>query len=237
MAIKSKRALMVAQDNLPKKLLYWSSAIFLIKSLIAINISANYFNIKSAPFLIDNIWLGADGENYLAGYGSLLSDGVFSKEGILNYWPAGYPLVIFSLSIFGKSWVLTTLSIFQTLIYAYAVYFFSKQLARTRIRKYSFLVFLLISLNPTLALSSIVIGYESLTASGFLLAIGIIIKDFVEKNEKKFLINLILASAIFGLMSFMQPRLIVAGIVVNLLWIFNRKGLRIAYLFVALSWL
>ena len=38
MASKSKRALMVAQDNLPKKLLYWSSAIFLIKFIIAINI-------------------------------------------------------------------------------------------------------------------------------------------------------------------------------------------------------
>ena len=235
MASKSKRALMPAQDNLPKKLLYWSGAIFLMKFLIVINISTYYFNVKGAPFLIDNIWLGADGENYLTGYVSLLSDGVFSKEGILNYWPAGYPLVIFFLTIFGKSWVLTTLSIFQTLIYACAVYFFSKQLARTRIRKYSFLVFLLISLNPTLALSSIVIGYESLTASGFLLAIGIIIKDFVEKNEKKFLINLILTSTIFGLMSFMQPRLIIAGIVVNLLWIFNRKGLKIAYLFVALS--
>jgi hypothetical protein len=86
-----------------------------------------------------------------------------------------------------------------------------------------------------LALSSIVIGYESLTASGFLLAIGIIIKDFVEKNEKKFLINLILTSVILGLMSFMQPRLIIAGIVVNLFWIFNRKGLKIACLFLALS--
>ena len=235
MASKSKRALMVTQDNLPKKLLYWSSALFLIKCIIAISISASYFKVKNVPFLIDNIWMGADGENYLTGYVSLLSDGVFSKEGILNYWPAGYPLVIFFLTIFGKSWVLTTLSIFQTLINAYAIYFFSKQLARTKLRKYSFLVFLLISLNPTLALSSIVIGYESLTASGFLLTIAIIIKDFVEKNERKFLINLILASAIFGLMSFMQPRLIVAGIVVNLLWIFHRKGRRIAYLFVALS--
>ena len=145
MASKSKRALMLAQDNIPKKLLYWSSAIVLIKFMIAVNISAFYFKVKDLPFLIDNIWLGADGENYFTGYVSLLSEGVFSKEGILNYWPAGYPLVIFFLTVFGKSWALTTLSIFQTLIYAYAVYFFSTQLARTRLRKYCFLVFLLIS--------------------------------------------------------------------------------------------
>ena len=222
-------------SNVEQKLKYGSVAILIFKIAIISRISAFNFNVSGEPFSIDGAWLGADGENYLTGFKALVSQGVYSDDGILNYWPAGYPLILYFLTLFGKSWVLTTLSIFQTLIYAYAVYFFSKQLARTRIKKYSFLVFLLISLNPTLALSSIVIGYESLTASGFLLAIGIIIKDFVEKNEKKFHINLILTSAIFGLMSFMQPRLIVAGIVVNLLWIFNRKGLKIAYLFVALS--
>ena len=235
MSKKNKNRNTQTLSNLEQKLKYGSLAILIFKIAIIFRISAFNFNVSGEPFLIDGAWLGADGENYLTGFKALISQGVYSEAGILNYWPAGYPLVLYSLTLFGKSWVLTTLSIFQTLIYAYAVYFFSKQLARTRIRKYAFLVFLLISLNPTLALSSIVIGYESLTASGFLLAIGIIIKDFVEKNEKKFLINLILTSAIFGLMSFMQPRLIVAGIVVNLLWIFNRKGLRIAYLFVALS--
>ena len=222
-------------SNVEQKLKYGSVAILIFKIAIISRISAFNFKVSGEPFLIDGAWLGADGENYLTGFKALVSQGVYSEAGILNYWPAGYPLILYFLTLFGKSWVLTTLSIFQTLIYAYAVYFFSKQLSRTRIKKYSFLVFLLISLNPTLALSSIVIGYESLTASGFLLAIGIIIKDFVEKNERKFLINVIITSVIFGLMSFMQPRLIVAGIVVNLLWIFNRKGLKIAYLFVALS--
>ena len=235
MSKKNKNRNTQTLSNLEQKLKYGSLAILIFKIAIIFRISAFNFNVSGEPFLIDGAWLGADGENYLTGFKALISQGVYSEAGILNYWPAGYPLVLYSLTLFGKSWVLTTLSIFQTLIYAYAVYFFSKQLARTRIKKYSFLVFLLISLNPTLALSSIVIGYESLTASGFLLAIGIIIKDFVEKNEKKFLINLILTSTTFGLMSFMQPRLIIAGIVVNLLWIFNRKGLKIAYLFVALS--
>ena len=222
-------------SNLEQKLKYGSVAILIFKIAIISRISAFNFNVSGEPFLIDGAWLGADGENYLTGFKALVNQGVYSEAGILNYWPAGYPLVLFFLTVFGKSWVLTTLSIFQTLVYVYGVYFFSKQLARTRLRKYSFLVFLLISLNPTLALSSIVIGYESLTASGFLLAIGIIIKDIVEKNERKFLINLIMTSAIFGLMSFMQPRLIVAGIAINLLWVFSRKGLKIAYLFVALS--
>ena len=222
-------------SNLEQKLKYGSVVILIFKFAIISRISAFNFNVSGEPFLIDGAWLGADGENYLTGFKALMNQGIYSEAGILNYWPAGYPLVLFFLSVFGKSWILTTLSIFQTLIYAYAVYFFSKQLARTRLSKYSFLVFLLISLNPTLALSSIVVGYESLTASGFLLAIGIIIKDFVEKNERNLLVNLIITSAIFGLMSFMQPRLIVSGIAINLLWVLIRKELKIAYLFVVLS--
>ena len=46
--------------------------------------------------------------------------------------------------------------------------------------------FLLILLNPTLSLSSLVIGYESLTASGFIVMFTIIIKDLLEKNNKYF---------------------------------------------------
>ena len=37
--------------------------------------------------------------------------------------------------------------------------------------------------NPTLSLSSISVGYESLAASGSLLALGIVIKDFIDKKE------------------------------------------------------
>ena len=78
------------------------------------------------PIIIsDGAWLGADGENYLTGFTGLIRDGVFSKEGILNYWPAGYPLVILFLSLLGKSWVLTSLSVFQSIIFSYAAYFFA----------------------------------------------------------------------------------------------------------------
>jgi hypothetical protein len=235
MASKSKRASSLAKENIPRKLLYWSGALFLIKVMIAINISAYTFPVKGESFLLDNIWLGADGENYLTGYVSLLGEGVFSKEGILNYWPAGYPLVIYFLTLFGESWVLTSLSIFQTLVFSFALYFFTSQLTRTRLRKYALFVFFFISLNPTLSLSSIVIGYESLTASGFLLILGLIVKDFVEKNQRRFLLYLIINSSIVGLMSFMQPRLIVAGLILNLLWIITRVGLKSAPILVTIS--
>jgi hypothetical protein len=206
--------------------MYFAIIVFFIKIIISFNIPAFNIEVNGKPFLVDGIWLGADGENYLKGFDALVRDGIFSSEGILNYWPAGYPLVVLFLSLLGKSWVLTSLAISQSLFFSFSAYYFVAQLYRTRLKNYSFLVLLLILLNPTLSLSSLAIGYESFTASGFLFAISLIIKDLVEKNDKTFVKYLVINSLIFGLLTFMQPRLIVSGLLINLLWIFVRKGRR-----------
>ena len=235
MASKSKRARMAPQRNLSKTFMYWAIAVWIIKLLIIARIQAASYEIGGKPYLIDGAWLGADGENYLTGFTGLIRDGVFSKEGILNYWPAGYPLVILFLSLFGKSWVLTSLSVFQSMIFSYSVYFFASQLAKTRLKKFAYLVFILIILNPTLSLSSIAIGYESLTASGFLITAGLIIKDLIEKDDKKLIKYLVVSAVIFGLMSFMQPRLIISGIFITILWILTRKGVKAGSILVIVS--
>jgi hypothetical protein len=234
-ASKSKRLRTLPQKNLAKTFMHWAIALLVIKLIIIARIQAFNFEISGKPFLIDGAWLGADGENYLTAFNGLIRDGVFSKEGILNYWPAGYPLVILFLSIFGKSWVLTSLAVFQSAIFSYAVYLFASQLLRTRLKKFAYLVFILIILNPTLSLSSIAVGYESLTASGFLIAGGLIIKDFIEKDNIKFIKYLLINSMIFGLLTFMQPRLIVPGILINLFWILIRKGVKAGLLLAIIS--
>ena len=235
MASKSKRARMSPERDLSKSFLYWAIAVFIIKLGIIFRIEGINAGSGDRVYFVDGAWLGADGENYLMGYNALLRDGIFSPESILNYWPAGYPLLILCLSILGKSWVLTTLSIVQSLIFSYAVYFFAKELSKTRLKKFAYLTLLLTLFNPTLSLSSIAIGYESLTASGLLLCVGLVIKSFVEKDNKKFVRYLILSSAIFGLLSFVQPRLLLTGIVVNLLWIFVWKGLKAGAPMLAMS--
>ena len=178
MASKSQRARMAPQQNLQRKFMYWAVAVLLIKLAIIFRIQGMNAGSGDRVYFVDGAWLGADGENYLMGYNALLKDGIFSPESILNYWPAGYPLVIFFLSILGKSWALTTLSIVQSAIFSYAAYFFATQISKTRLKKFSFLAFILILFNPTLSLSSIAIGYESFTASGLLIVVALIIKDF-----------------------------------------------------------
>ena len=230
MASKSKQARLAPKRNISRALLYWAISVFIIKLIIIFNIPAGVQTSGNNSYQIDGIWLGADGENYLKGYFGLLKDGVFSTENLLSYWPAGYPLVILLLSLIGKSFVLTTLSIIQSIIYSFAAYFFASQLAKTRLRKFTNLVFAMILLNPTLSLSSIAIGYESLTASGYLIVVGLIIKDFIQKDDSKLLKYVVISSIVVGSMSFMQPRLIVSGILINLIWILIRKPIKSSHL-------
>ena len=235
MASKSKRAGMAPVRNLSKTFLYWAIAVFVVKLLIIFNIQGGNIEIGGRLFFLDGAWLGADGENYLKGYEALSREGLFSKEAILNYWPAGYPLVILLLSLLGKSWVLTTLSIVQSLIFSYSVYFFATELFKTKLKKFSYLVLLLILFNPTLSLSSIAVGYESLTASGLLLCVGLVVRSFISKNDREFFKYLIISSVIFGLLAFVQPRLILTGLLINLVWIIVWKRAKSSALLVALS--
>jgi hypothetical protein len=235
MASKSKRARMAPVQDFSRRFLYWAIAVFIIKLGIIFRIEGINAGSVNRVYFVDGAWLGADGENYLMGYNALLKDGIFSPESILNYWPAGYPLLILFLSILGKSWVLTTLSIVQSLVFSYAVYFFAKQLYKTRLKKFAYLTLMLILFNPTLSLSSIAVGYESFTASGLLLCVGLVIKSFVKKDNKKFVKYLSISSAIFGILSFVQPRLLLTGILINLAWIIVWRGFKAGALMVALS--
>ena len=147
MASKSKRARLKPEKDLTRTFLTWSLGMLVVKLITIFTITAGYIEISGKPFLVDGAWLGADGENYLKGFEGLLRDGIFSKEGILNYWPAGYPLVLLFLSFFGSTWALTTLTIFQSALFSFATYLFAVQLSKTRLKKYSYLTFIFILLK------------------------------------------------------------------------------------------
>jgi hypothetical protein len=222
MASKSKISRTTQQKNPVKSFAYWAIGVFILKLIIISNITGG-------------AWYAADGVNYVKGVEALINEGIFSTENNLTYWPAGYPLFTYLLTIFGTSWVLTTLVIVQSALFSFSTYFFAKQILITRLKKYAYLAFILILLNPTLSLSSLSIGYESIAASGSLLILGIIIKDLEEKNESKFLTYLIYVSAISGFLGFIQPRLLVAGVLVSFIWILRRKSRKLVPIFLISS--
>ena len=217
MASKSKRLRQERGISPLKKIKVISFILIFIKLLIIWRITN--LPISQAQ---GHIWLGADGENYLKGVDGLISDGFFSKADILNYWPAGYPLIIYVMTFLGKSWALTLLSIVQSIVFAYAAYFFAKELQISRLRKFALLSFLIISLNPTLSLNSMAVGYESLAASCLLIVASLILKDVRLFNKKETTKNLLKISLILSFVSFMQPRFLLTSFVVIIFWLFYR---------------
>lgn len=166
-------------------------------------------------------WYGADGENYVAGVDGLLKDGLFSQAGVLSYWPAGYPILIWPLAALSISKFVYLLSFLQSLFFAFSTWHFTNQLRRSILKKYALLSSILISFNPTLSLSTLAIGYELPVASCLILVSSLILKNHLEKNSSPSKYLIFAVGAILSLANFMQPRIILIGVFMILIWIFS----------------
>ncbi len=199
------KAKVKAVKNLRLKLFLIPAIAFLIKLIIIAKIQGH-------------AWYGADTENYFNSLDGLKKDGIFSQVTNLHYWPAGYPILLWIFSAVHSAWLLPITAIWQSLLYFAGCAFFVDQLRLTRLVRYSFYVALILSFNPTLALNTIALGYELPTAALLLLAVGFMIQSYLSKSEKTLTPPLIWASIAIAFASFMQPRLLLIGFVLLLIW-------------------
>ncbi len=169
-------------------------------------------------------WLGADGESYLSGADGLRQDGYFSEKGVLSYWPAGYPILIWLISKISLSQTVSLISFAQSIFYAYASYYFVMQLRGTKLQPYMFVIGLALAFNPTLSLSSLVVGYESPIASCMLMVVGLIMKSQKSGHDRQFILRIVAVGFFSALATFMQPRWILTSIVIAGLWALITKG-------------
>ena len=172
-------------------------------------------------------WLGADGENYFSGVDGLLADGYLSDKSILSYWPAGYPILLWGLAKISVTQIIWLISITQTLFYAYASYYFVKQLRDTKLRPYLFLIGLILAINPTLSLSSMAVGYESPIAACMLMVVGLIIKSLQSPNDRRLVIRVLGVGGFSALATFMQPRWLLTSIVIAVVWALMTKSRKV----------
>jgi hypothetical protein len=208
LASKSKRNLKI-KAQAKKKIEFYIYAIPLAAFLIKLIVMAN------TP---DHGWLGADGESYMSGVDGLISQGYFSNKESLSYFPAGYPILIWLLtkvSLINLKWLI---SLTQSFFYAYSSFYFAKQVSRTSLRKWIIPILVIISFNPTLSLSSMLVGYEKPIASCMLMTIGLIIKFKSAKTGTRYL-HLICGVGFFAaLASLMQPRWILTSVIISAIW-------------------
>ena len=81
-------------SSIDAKFFYLSLGVFVIKLFLILNIQGANVNLQNGDsYYVDGIWPGADAENYISAYKSLLRDGIFSSDRLLHYWPSGYPIL------------------------------------------------------------------------------------------------------------------------------------------------
>jgi hypothetical protein len=205
------------------------------KKLLAIPLVALLIKLVTIGNIPGHIWLGADGENYITGLEALIKDGIFSTEHLLSYWPAGYPLLMYVFSKLSVEQTLVITVVLQSIFYAFASWYFARQISRTKVRRFSFLIAFLIAFNPTLSLSTITIGYESISASIFIIATGLFISEFLNRDECVFTWKSITAAGLLSLSSFVQPRFVLSAFLFLLIWAFAIKPKKIAVIFLVVT--
>jgi len=194
------------------------------KYLIAIPLLALLIKFITMANIQAGIWVGADGENYLAGLDGLLTSGFYSEEPKLSYWPAGYPLLLWPIAIIAQPIFFYLISIIQSIFFAYATYFLTDKLRTSSLKFLAFWTSIILSFNPTLSLSSMAIGYEAPIAACFMMIAGTILSTFNKPIDRKFWIAVAYVGGWFALATFMQPRFLLIAIIIAVLWAFKVVG-------------
>lgn len=224
-----------AQDKFRRNLLFIPAAALLLKFYFILRIPAvPWPSIDPAQYRLGNFWLGADGENYVNGLNALITNGVLTPEGY-DYWPAGYPILLYIFGLPFRSLTLVSAAVIQTIIYALAMAFFIDRISTTRLRRFSVPLSLILSFNPTLSFNSYAIGYESPAAALLLLALGLLIREFQKKKFGWFSKESFLAALVISLTSFMQPRMVVIGFAVFFIWALATRSRKNALGFLAVT--
>ena len=221
---------------------------FVIKLFIILNIQGfDWFEASGGDLssglrlLLDNnyappnVWYGADGENYIQALYGLATDGFFSDEGKLSYWPAGYPLLMWPILELFRSQFFAVLAILQSALYLFGAAWLVDELRRTRLAKASYLIAIFLALNPTLALNTISVGYELPVVALSLISLAAFLRYVLVGKPLLLRPEVFIASVAFALATLMQPRLIVLAFIFFVIWALAIYRARVIALFLVIS--
>jgi hypothetical protein len=94
---------------------------------------------------------------------------------------------------------------------------FPKNISKTSVAWLAVPASIFISLNPTLSLSTLAVGYEAPVASCFMMVLGVILASKLNPNNFQYKYA-VFAGAWIALASLMQPRYLLAGAVILIIW-------------------
>jgi len=199
----------------------WKKSLWVIPGL---GLVIKFIIIAQVP---GNGWLGADGENYLKGLEFLIRDGFLSEESILHYWPAGYPLLMWILGALTPTLTVPIMAVLQSVLYAFSTAFFTQKLYDSTLRRFALPAALILTVSPTLALNTIAIGYELISASSFLLALGLFISLSKVVDPRPWDWRILLIGVVFSFNNFVQPRFLLSSVILfslSAIFLFKRRS-------------
>lgn len=183
-----------------------------VRGLLAFSLTVFFIKILWLSSKEGRGLLGADGENYLEALSGLLSEGFFSDQGKLSYWPAGYPILMWPIAAISESNLAFIVGIIQSLFFALSIWFFASELSASSLKRFTWPAAIILSLSPTLSLNSVVIGYEVTSASVFLLAISLFLRQVRLGKSSVFNWENCLAAFAVSISCFMQPRILLLAL-------------------------
>lgn len=227
---------LLENDPYRRNLLLIPLLALVVKIIFIIRIGATAWpGIDPNQYHLANFWMGADGENYVAGLNGLVRDGIFSPEGVLNYWPAGYPILLYIFGLPFRSWTLVSTGLIQTIIYALATAYFVDALSKTKLRRFVIPIALILAFNPTLAFGTYSIGYESFAAALVVFSLALMVREYQAQEKAWLSKEAVLAALLISLASFMQPRMVVTGVVLFLFWALATRQRKVALGFLTVT--
>ena len=215
--VKKQIAPVKHQSKDQKKLLIAIGIITAFKIILLPNIQQSLVGFHPGA------WLGSDGETYVAASKALIQDGIFSKNSLLIYYAPGYSIFLSILQMLTGNLFFLFASLIQTLLYSYSIFFLGQQILKTKLKKIAFPFVIVSLLNPTLSLSSLVIGYENLVASFFILALGLLILDLKSEKATFAYLPILVAVILLGFTVWLSPRMVLPGFIFLLIWVFCKN--------------
>lgn len=188
------------------------------RSIILMSLLVLVIKLFVIMALPEHAWPGADARSYLLGTNAIIENGIFTKNSLLLYFPAGYSIIVWLFSRITATNVLMVIAIIQSITFFFSAVFFAEKIRQTRLTKMAFALAFILAVNPTLSLSSMVVGYENLAASFFLLSIGLIIHTQLNPSNKTLWKTLPLVAGLQSISAFMQPRLLLISFSLFLIW-------------------
>lgn len=189
--------------------------------------------ITYAIFIIDPL-SGSEWNTYVLAAADIRSNGFFGKAHAIPGFPVGYPWFIAIIqTLFGTN--LVYVSLIQVTIFGIASVYYFKFVCNFLSREIAIISLALLSFSPALIAGSTIVMYEIPMISFFIFGVYALFRIDTQETLRSKVVLASLSGFFFGAAVLMQPKIVVAELVVIAIKFVSDKSLRFRNVIVIFS--